>query len=232
MNIVVTGASRGIGWELVKFFSQDTNNKVVALARNQSKLQALKEECNNENIFVLQADLTADNIKDTLYNSIGDKLSSVDVLINNAGYLVNKPFIELTKEDYIRSYQVNVFGVIETIQSLLPLMGKEKTTHIINISSMGGFQGSAKFSGLSAYSSSKGALSCLSECLAEEFKESNIKVNCLALGAAQTEMLEEAFPGYEAPLSAKEMANFIAEFSLNAHKYLNGKIIPVALSTP
>jgi NAD(P)-dependent dehydrogenase (short-subunit alcohol dehydrogenase family) len=97
---------------------------------------------------------------------------------------------------------------------------------------MGGFQGSVKFKGLSYYSASKAAISCLTECLANEFSESRISVNCLALGAVQTEMLNEAFPGYKAPVEAHEMAEFISEFALSGHKFFNGKILPVAVGTP
>ena len=97
---------------------------------------------------------------------------------------------------------------------------------------MGGFQGSTKFAGLSAYSSSKSALSGLTECLAEELKDRNIAVNCLALGAVQTEMLGKAFPGYKAPLSAAKMAEFICEFALTGQLFFNGKIIPVSSTTP
>ena len=97
---------------------------------------------------------------------------------------------------------------------------------------MGGFQGSEKYKGLSYYSASKAALACLSECMAAEFLESGISVNCLALGAVQTEMFEEAFPGLKAPVTAKEMAKFIADFALNGNKFFNGKVIPVAFSDP
>jgi NAD(P)-dependent dehydrogenase (short-subunit alcohol dehydrogenase family) len=97
---------------------------------------------------------------------------------------------------------------------------------------MGGVQGSAKFPGLAAYSSSKAALANLSELLAEELKEKNIRVNCLALGAAQTEMLETAFPGYKAPVTAAEMAQWVGWFAINGHRFFNGKVLPVALSTP
>jgi len=85
---------------------------------------------------------------------------------------------------------------------------------------------------MSLYSASKGALAILTESLAEELKEQNIRVNALALGAVQTEMLEEAFPGYQAAVTAEEMADFITDFALKAHSYINGKIIPVSLSTP
>lgn len=104
--------------------------------------------------------------------------------------------------------------------------------HIVNISSMGGFQGSVKFPGLSAYSASKGALAILTECLAEELKDKNIKVNCLALGSSQTEMFEAAFPGMQAGTLAFEMGRYVADFALNGSKYFNGKIIPVSNTTP
>ena len=97
---------------------------------------------------------------------------------------------------------------------------------------MGGIQGSAKFAGLSAYSSSKGAVITLTELLAEEFKESGPSFNALALGAVQTEMLEEAFPGFKAPVSALEMAEYIQKFALLGHKYYNGKVLQVSNSTP
>ncbi|MBC7865490.1 MAG: SDR family oxidoreductase, partial [Bacteroidia bacterium] len=149
-----------------------------------------------------------------------------------AGYLVNKPFAEISQTDLSKIYSVNVFGPFHLVQSLLPLMGKNQKAHIVNIGSMGGVQGTSKFPGLSAYTSSKMALAGLSECLAEELKEKNISVNCLAIGAVQTEMMEEAFPGYKPPHTAAEMASFIGDFAINGHKFFNGKIVPVAVSVP
>ena len=102
----------------------------------------------------------------------------------------------------------------------------------MNVSSMGGIQGSIKFPGLAAYSSSKGAIITLTELLAEEYKENGPAFNVLALGAVQTEMLEEAFPGYEAPISAEKMASYIADFSQNGQQFYNGKIMQVSNSTP
>jgi NAD(P)-dependent dehydrogenase (short-subunit alcohol dehydrogenase family) len=103
---------------------------------------------------------------------------------------------------------------------------------VVSISSIGGIQGSVKFAGLSAYSSSKGALITLSELLAEEYKEKGIAFNVLAIGAVNTEMLQEAFPGYMAPISAVEMADYIFNFALTANQYQNGKVIQVSSSTP
>ena len=129
-----------------------------------------------------------------------------DILINNAGLLVNKPFTELTREDFEDCYSVNVISVMETVQAAL---GKINSGHIVNISSMGGFQGSAKFPGLTAYSSAKAALCAFTEVFAEEYKDSSIKMNCLCLGAVQTKMLEKAFPGFKAEISPKEMGSYI-----------------------
>ena len=236
MNIIVTGASRGIGHELVKLLSIDGQHTVIAISRNSAKLEQLKNECVKANaqakVICIACDLSKDEEIKKLSQEIKKHFQSVDVLINNAGTIVNKPFEEITSADLEYVYNVNVFSVFKIIQHLLPIMNTKTKSHIVNIGSVGGFQGSMKFEGLSAYSSSKAALASLTECLAEEFKTKNIAFNCLALGATQTEMLNEAFPGYKAPLSANEMAKYISEFALTAHNYMNGKVIPVSLSNP
>lgn len=228
MNIVITGASRGIGFETAKIISK--NHTVVAIARDLSKLKKLKS-C-NEKIEIFKCDISNKNAISDFVSFYKKRFSSLDILINNAGFLVNKSFEKISEKDIETTFEANFFGVIRLTQMLLPLLKKSKHPHIVNIGSMGGFQGSAKFPGLSIYSSSKAALACLSECLAEEFKKEKIKVNCLALGAAQTEMLSQAFPNYKAPFSAKQMAEFIAEFSISGHQYFNGKVLPVSVSTP
>jgi NAD(P)-dependent dehydrogenase (short-subunit alcohol dehydrogenase family) len=217
---------------LVKQFSADAGNTIFAVSRNLAKLEQLKKECVNENVILLPCDLSQAAAVDLLIATLKEKTETIDALVNNAGTLVNKPFAEITAADLEYVYNVNVFSVVRMIQGVLPMMNEKEKSHIVNISSVGGFQGSAKFAGLSAYSSSKAALVCLTECLAEEFKERNIAFNCLALGAVQTEMLNEAFPGYKAPVTANEMALFVSNFVINAHHMMNGKIIPVSLSTP
>ena len=161
---------------------------------------------------------------------ITNSFKSVDVLINNAGSLINKPFMEISSSEFEAVFKVNVFAVATLTRLMLPIMNPKG--HVLNISSMGGVQGSAKFPGLSAYSSSKGALIILTELLAEEFKESGPSFNALALGAVQTEMLEEAFPGYQAPVTAAQMADHIINFAFNGNQFYNGKVLPVSSSTP
>ena len=223
-NIVITGTSRGIGLELAKLYA-DNGHKVLALSRNPRPILDL----GHSNIATFQFDLNAADDYKKITNFIND-WERVDVLINNAGCLINKPFEELSWQDFEKVYRVNVFGVAEMIKIVLPKM--DSKGHVVTISSMGGIQGSMKFPGLAAYSSSKGAVITLSELLAEEYKDSGPAFNVLALGAVQTEMLEEAFPGYKAPLSAIEMADYVLEFSLNGHKYYNGKVLQVSSSTP
>ena len=234
MNIIVTGASRGIGFETVKQFSKDMNNNVFAIARGKEGLGKLQQVCKENNgtdhVYIFPFDLLEGNYRDSLLPEVLKRMGRIDILVNNAGLLIHKPFELMEESDFDQLFQSNVKSIFKLTKCLLPYFSKN--AHIVNIGSMGGFQGSVKFPGLSLYSASKGALAILTECLAEEFKEKQIKVNCLALGSAQTEMLEEAFPDYKAPLSAEEMAAFIADFSLRGHRWFNGKILPVSVSTP
>lgn len=224
-NIIITGTSRGIGFELVKLFSEAGHN-VLALSRNSVPISNLK----SENVAALEFDISDESEIVKLSGYLQTAMKKVDILINNAGFLVAKPFPEITSEEFKKCYDVNVLGPANLIQMVLPFMKKEG--HIVNISSMGGVQGSVKFPGLSAYSSSKGAINTLTELLAEEYKETGPSFNALALGSVQTEMLEEAFPDLKAPLSPTEMAKYIMDFSLTGNKFYNGKILQVSSTTP
>ena len=224
-NIIITGTSRGIGFELVHLLANQGHN-VLALSRNAQPVSNL----HFDNIESIAFDLGKKEDYKKVEDYVSENWKQVDILINNAGALLNKPFAETIMEDFEHVYKTNVFGVAEMTRRVLPFMKKE--SHVITISSMGGVQGSVKFPGLSAYSSSKGAVVTLTELLAEEYKETGPSFNVLALGAVQTEMLEEAFPGYQAPTTALEMAKYIADFSLNGNKYYNGKMLQVSNSTP
>lgn len=225
-KILITGASRGIGFETAKILAQN-GNEVYAVARSEDKLAQLADQ--HELITPIQSDLSSDEGISAILQRI-QEVESFDVLINNAGTLINKPFMETSLEEWRYQIEVNLFAAIRLIKALKPKLSSG--SHIVNIGSMGGFQGSDKFSGLSAYSTSKGALSILTECLSTEFSSENISVNCLCLGAVQTEMLNNAFPGYKAPVKPEEMGDYISDFALNAHRYMNGRVLPVALNNP
>jgi len=234
-NILITGGSRGIGYELVKQFATHSNHHIVVLSRNIDKLEQLKQECiqlYKNVIHIYKVDFNSSSLSDEIQNILAKEDKHFHVLVNNAGVLINKPFTETTTTDWQTVFTTNVFAPAILIKEVIYRNNKNEQTHIVNIGSMGGFQGSAKFAGLSAYSSSKAALANLTEVLAEEYKDTNIKINCLALGSAQTEMLQEAFPDYQAKVSAKQMATYIKEFCLSGDKLFNGKILPVSVTTP
>ena len=222
-TIIVTGASRGIGHEIVKI-AEKKGHRVYSISRN---IKALKDYSFK---YPRQVDLANEDSIDKFSSEVKNDGVKVDALINNAGAFLNKPFEKISKKEFEYIFQVNVFGLSSITRKVLPII--DSKGHIVNITSMGGINGAAKFTGLSAYSSSKGAVNILTELLAEEYKEKGPSFNALAFGAVQTEMLEEAFPGLKAPISAKEIADFVLDFALTGHKYFNGKILPVSSSTP
>lgn len=222
-TLLVTGASRGVGFAICKKASAN-GHRAIALSRNISPLKGIP------NVHPFSVDLSLESEVVDFVKEISTSFKSIDVLINNAGSLINKPFLEISSSDFEAVFKVNIFAVATLTRLILPMMNAKG--HVLNITSIGGVQGSAKFPGLSAYSSSKGALVILTELLAEEFKDSGPSFNALALGAVQTEMLEEAFPGYKAPVSAAQMAEYIIDFALKGHQFYNGKVLPISSSTP
>lgn len=231
MNILVNGGSHGIGREVVICFAKNKDNQIVATGRDETALKELVDGCEHGNVSSLVMDLARTDaegpgVRDRLIR----RFSSLDILINNAGILLTGDFVKLTSHDARHLMEVNFIGPAALIRLVKPLL--RKGSHIVNISSMGGYQGSAKYPGLSFYSASKAALSCLSECLAEEFKGDGISVNTLALGSVGTSMFEKAFPGHTAPVKPQDMGSFIARFAETAGTVINGKVIPVAVNNP
>ncbi len=234
MNIIITGASKGIGFELVKVLAKHKQNKIVAISRNGKALRELVAECvrlyPDAKVIPYEFDLNQFEFYPFIVQRLETFIHKCDILVNNAGKLFNKPFskFEITKFD--DTFNVNVKSPFFLTQALLPMLNKG--AHVVNIGSIGGVQGSKKFPGLAAYSASKGALAILTEVLAEELAEQEITVNCLALGAVQTEMFAKAFPGAKALQNPEQLAHFIADFCISGQKYFNGKVVPVSMSVP
>jgi short-subunit dehydrogenase len=237
MNIVITGASQGIGYEVTGLFAEIPESIIIAIARNEKKLKQLQNECSarNADSRVVPVAFDLEKILDksaSITDIVLQHVNHIDILINNAGLLINKPFSDTSLQEARKTYDMNLFVPALLIKELLPYMGKKNTSHVINISSMGGFQGSSKYPGLSYYSSSKAALASITECLASEYRDTGVYFNCLALGSVHTDMFARAFPGYKAQLKPEEIAPFIVDFALNGYKYIRGKIIPVSISNP
>jgi short-subunit dehydrogenase len=229
MKFILTGCSQGIGKALL-IALLNNKHEVISISRSKTDLTSLL------NVELIKwHEILGDITDEKVHIQVDEILSewkALDGMINNAGLLINKPFEQLIYKDVKKSFDVNFYGPLKLTQTALPYLKKSKLAHHISIGSVGGVQGSLKFPGLSVYSSSKAALATLSECLAEEYKESPIHFNCLALGAVQTEMLAQAFPGYTAPYSPKQMAAFILNFIENSSPLMNGKIITVSASNP
>ena len=166
-NVVITGTSSGIGFELAKQFA-NAGHRVLALSRKTEPIENLT----NENIHSFSFDITNKEDIERVSEYVKTIFKKVDILIHNAGLLIAKPLAMLSMDDFDKVYKVNVFGVAMLTKALVGYMPKK--SHVVTISSVGGVQGSVKFPGLAAYSSSKGAVITLCELLAEEYKEYEI----------------------------------------------------------
>ncbi len=237
MNIIVTGASQGIGYEICKIFSADPENTILAISRNDNNLKKLKNECLeiNPDSKLIPVTFDLEQIIDdsaSISDIILKHFNHIDILINNAGFLINKPFEDTSYQEAMKMYNINLFVPALLIRELSQYMGKKKITHVVNISSMAGFQGSSKFPGLVYYSSSKAAIAGLTECLSSEFVNTHIYFNCLAIGSVSTAMFAKAFPGVKARFTPEMMADYIVNFAKTGYKYFRGKVIPVSISVP
>ena len=236
MTILITGASRGMGAQLSLELAKE-KHRIVLLARNEEGLEKICGECNKlagEKVasFMVYDLKELEKSQEDFMLRLKEHTTELNCLVNNAGALFRKPFGEIGIEESRNLFDVNFFAPAMLIQATLPMLKASGNASIVNVTSMAALQGSSKFSGLSMYAASKGALATLTECLAEEFEADGIRVNALAFGAVQTEMLAEAFPGYEAPISASGMGEFFKWFVLEGSKFFNGKMLPVTVSTP
>lgn len=236
MTILITGASRGIGAALAHALT-GSGHRVLLVSRSAGLLHEVADSCNREArrelAFGIPFDLEELPARQEKFlSAVRSRTDTLDALVNNAGHLYRKPFVEVSPEEYRQIFHVNLFAPSQLIRICLPLMKESKLKHVVNVTSMAGFQGSKKFPGLSFYSASKAALGGLTECLAAELEPEGVRVNALALGSVQTEMLETAFPGIKAPMKPARMAEFMKWFVLEGAGYFNGKILPVNRSTP
>ncbi len=219
-SYLITGASKGIGRATAVALAA-AGHTVIAASRGGSEVPGC---------VALSLDVTSDESIQNARAFIQGRQEEIAGLVNNAGALINQPFNMLAREDFRHMAEVNWIGPAMLIQTLAPCFASD--AHIVNISSMGGYQGSAKYPGLSAYASSKAALIGLTECLQAEWGDKGWSFNVLCLGSVQTEMLAAAFPGYEAPTTAETMGNYIASFVERGHRTHAGSVLAVAKSNP
>jgi 3-oxoacyl-[acyl-carrier protein] reductase len=226
MNVLVVGAGKGIGFESVQALL-NSGHRVMAVSRDVSKLETLSAD----ELTVFQSDISDDSSRDRLIAAVAASGYSFNAVVVTAGQLIKKPYEQLTKEDFSSLYITNVYAVFDLVRRLKSFLAKD-FAHIVTIGSMGGVTGSLKFPGMVFYSSSKAALATVTECMAVEWEGEGIHINCLALGAVETDMKNAAFPEFRAPHSAREMGEWVSWFALEAGKFFNGKVLPVSISTP
>lgn len=217
-RFLITGASRGIGRETALSLLE-IGHEVHATSRTHCELIG----CTTYTL-----DYTVPESRAQFSSKLNGLL--FDGLILNAGALVNRPFRELSPSDFDLMAAANWSGHALLVQALLPNLAPG--AHVVFISSMGGYQGASKYPGLLAYATSKMAMAGLAESMQSELGPEGFSFNALCLGAVQTEMLAEAFPGYEAPVDPQTMGSSIAHFAVNGHKTQAGQVIAWAKSNP
>lgn len=229
-GVLVTGAGSGIGLEVVRALLREHEGPVWAVARDGRRRLASESADAVDRLRIIDCDLLHTDSIETIVNAVGRH--RLVGLVNNAAILRKAEVGAYDRAALMLQFETNAVVPLLLAQALAPRLAGDPAGHVVHIGSMGGFQDSVKFPGLAGYSASKAALACMAQCLAEEWKGMGLCSNCLALGAADTEMLRQAFPDYRAPCTAAEMGGFIAAFVRNGHKHFNGKVLPVSVSTP
>ena len=224
MNVIVTGVSKGIGYHTLKELLKDKQiKKVIGISRNINEISLEFKDNNKVDFISFDLESKQDDFN-ILINKIIKKIDKVDILINNAGYLIKKKIEDILEEDLLKVYKINVFSLFYLIQKLIPYFNPE--SHIVNIGSYGGIPFTAKFPELAIYSTSKGAVTILSELLAVELSKYKININCINLGAVDTDMLKEAYGG-NFGYQPKDIGKFIKNFAIDNKELLNGQVVNV-----
>ena len=184
---IITGASRGFGSDITEAVL-NSGDRVIATVRN--KADELKSRFNNNpNLLVVTMDVTDQGeVKEAVQRGI-DKFGRIDVLVNNAGYGLLSAIEEASDAEVKANYEVNIFGSLNVIRAVLPFMRKERSGHIINISSVGGL---SAYVGWGLYGSTKFAIEGITEALAMELAPLGIKATVVAPGFFRTDFLDQS----------------------------------------
>ena len=185
---VVTGSSTGIGYETSLILARN-GFLTYATVRNLNKSESMKSIATKENlpIHIKQLDVTDDISVKNAVEAISSETGRIDILVNNAGYGLNGAFEDLAMDEIKAQYETNLFGLIRTTQAVLPIMRRQKSGTIINISSGAGRFG---FPWSSAYVSTKFAVEGLSESMSYELEPFGIKVVLVEPGVIKTNFLD------------------------------------------
>jgi short-subunit dehydrogenase len=234
MTFFITGVGSGIGMETA-IYAVSQGHHVVGTLRKTSQAEKLLSRVSNSagKLDILYIDLLNKGFERDILNGLESlRVKSIHCVINIAGTLDITPLKEFEYHVMEKVMQINLYAPAMIISVLQPYLKGVENANIINITSMSGFQGSVRFPGLAIYGASKAALASLSESLSVELEKDGIHINALAIGSVNTEMLQTAFPDFQASINPKEMGEYIFSFAINGSRFFNGKTIPVAITNP
>ena len=187
---IVTGSARGIGKAIAELYAAEGSEVVINDARQGSADEWIEKSESKEHLHPFYFDITDSAAVHQNIMAIKKQFGHIDVLVNNAGVEFNELIGMISRDNMEKMFNVNVYGTIEMLQAVSRIMSRnEKGGCIINISSMVGLRGNT---GQLVYSATKGAVIALTKSAAKELAPKKIRVNSIAPGLTQTEMMEQA----------------------------------------
>ena len=212
MNIIITGASKGIGFAVAKMFAmQNEKHHIGICARTSDELASAESELRkispHHEYFSKPCDVSAENDVNTFVSEFAAKFGATDVLVNNAGFGIFKSILEITRQEFESILATNLRGVFLFSRSVLPAMRAKKSGTIVTISSLAGKNG---FKGGTAYCASKFAVRGMMKCLFLEVRSDNIRFVTICPGSVETDFFKSADHGVgvksKKALEAKDVA--------------------------
>ncbi len=231
-TVLITGGSRGLGKAIANDFASEGAN-LILIARNKVQLNDVKKNLitkYNSEILTIDTDLGNTHNINSAFKLIKDQNIKLDYVINNAGYLKPQSIFELEIETWTNTFNVNVTAPLLISQKSISLFNQDPKSDkaIINISSLSGIPQIEKFPNMTSYIAAKHAVNGLTEGLSVELKDKGIRVNAIAPGAINTDMLRSLFPNYHSQTESSEISPIVIQLcDPKVSKYLTGTIIPI-----
>ena len=236
MVAIVTGASRGIGKACAIRLAKDGYTVVINYSHNDAKaIETLDEiKANGGDGMIYKADMSNPEEVNKMVREVSKTYGSIDVLVNNAGIVRDQLLLTLTKENLDQCFELNVKGYFYAAQACALKMFRKKKGVIINMSSV---SGSFSLPGQSVYGATKGAVNTMTKTLAKELAPYGIRVNAVAPGFIETEMLEaipeekkeeylRVIPQHKLG-TTEDIANVVSFLASDASKYMTGQILTI-----
>jgi NAD(P)-dependent dehydrogenase (short-subunit alcohol dehydrogenase family) len=225
---IITGAGRGIGRATAHRFAHE-GGKIVLFSRTAAHLNEVSAEITHAGnpTFAIVGDVSREEDVHNLFQTVMDTYGRVDILVNCAGIVAVRPFVDMDVSTWDNVMNVNLRGTFLCCLEAFRIMTTQRSGVIINLSSLSGVKGVEKFPGLSAYNVSKSGVAGLTEILAVEGKPYNIRVCAVSPGAVETEMLHQAAPHLKAAMTPDDMADLLLFLADDSGRMLSGTNIEI-----